>query len=54
MALSFILAWDADINARDSKGLTPMHLAVKSAEDMLSTRSLRNLLIKGADKTITV
>lgn len=46
------MAWDADVNARDSKGLTPLHLAVKSSEDLQSTRSIRHLLIKGADKDI--
>ena len=54
MALSFILAWQPDIDAKDAKGLTPLHLAVKSSEDLLSTRSLRHLLIKGADKTVSV
>jgi palmitoyltransferase ZDHHC13/17 len=54
LALSYILAWEADVNARDTKGLTPLHLAVKSAEDLQSTRSIRHLLIKGADKTIMV
>jgi ankyrin repeat protein len=52
MALSYILSWDADVNARDSKGLTPLHLAVKAAEDMQSTRSIKHLLIKGADRSI--
>lgn len=50
LALSYILAWDADVNAKDSKGLTPLHLAVKSSEDLQSTRSIRHLLIKGADR----
>lgn len=34
LALSYIVAWDADVNAVDSKGLTPLHLAVKSSEDL--------------------
>lgn len=29
LALSYILAWESDVNAKDSKGLTPLHLAVK-------------------------
>eukprot|EP00347_Sterkiella_histriomuscorum_P018539 403345126 len=53
LALSYILAWDSDVNAKDSKGLTPLHLAVKQAEDLQSTRSIRHLLIKGADKRAT-
>jgi ankyrin repeat protein len=52
--LSYIVSWEADINARDSKGLTPLHLAVKSSEDLQSTRSIRHLLIKGADKRVQV
>ncbi len=54
LSLSYILAWDADVNAKDSKGLSPLHLAVKSSEDLLSTRSIRHLLIKGADRNIRV
>jgi len=40
------------VNAKDTKGLTPLHLSVKAAEDLQSSRSIRHLLIKGADKTI--
>ncbi len=54
LALSYILSWETDVNAKDSKGLTPLHLAVKSSEDLQSTRSIRHLLIKGAQKDITV
>lgn len=54
IALSYILAQDVDVNAKDTKGLTPLHLSVKSAEDLLSSRSARHLLIKGADKDIKV
>jgi len=54
LALSYILSWDVDVNAKDSKGLTPLHLAVKSSEDLQSTRSIRHLLIKGADRHIQV
>ena len=52
LSLSYILAWNVDVNAVDSKGLTPLHLAVKSSEDLRSTRSIRHLLIKGADTKI--
>lgn len=52
LALSYILSWDVDVNEQDSKGYTPLHLAVKSSEDLRSTRSLRHLLIKGADRMI--
>ena len=32
--------------------MTPLHLAVKSAEDGFTTRSIRALLLKGADPSI--
>jgi ankyrin repeat protein len=32
-------------------GLTPLHLAIKAAEDLKSSRSVRHLLIKGAQRT---
>jgi ankyrin repeat protein len=34
-------------------GNTPLHLAVRSAESFPNTRSLKELLIKGADKNAT-
>ena len=40
------------MNSIDNAGLSPLHLAVKAAEEMKSTRSVRHLLIKGADKNI--
>jgi len=46
------VAWGANVNAQDSKGLTPLHLAVKSAEDIRTTKSIKQLLIKGADISI--
>lgn len=46
------MAWNADINAVDAKGLTALHLAVKSSEDIRSTKGIKLLLIKGADRNI--
>ena len=37
-----------DLNAQDQKGFTPLHLAVKSVEQLKSTRPVRALLLKGA------
>ena len=54
LALSYIVAWGADVNAIDSKGLSPLHLAVKSAEDLRSTKSIKQLLIKGASRNVVV
>lgn len=49
LALSYIVAQQADVNPRDIKGLTPLHLAVKTSEDIFTTRSIRALLLKGAN-----
>lgn len=54
LSLSYLLSWGASVNAQDSKGLTPLHLAVKSAEDLRSTKSIKLLLLKGAEKNIKV
>ena len=35
---------------KDSKGLTALHLSVKSASDNRSSKSIKQLLIKGADR----
>ena len=48
LALKLILTKKVDVDAQDSMGLTPMHLAVKSAEEIESTRCVRGLLYKGA------
>ena len=50
--MSYIVAWNTDINAQDAKGLTALHLAVKSSEDIRSTKGVKLLLIKGADRNI--
>ena len=54
LALSYIVAWGSDVNATDAKGLTPLHLAVKASEDIRSTKAIKQLLVKGADKNIKV
>ncbi|CDW88101.1 dhhc zinc finger domain containing protein [Stylonychia lemnae] len=48
-AIYYLLAWNIEINARDLNGNTPLHLAVRSAEKFQNTRSIKELLIKGAD-----
>ena len=50
LTLNYILAWGGDTEMRDSKGLTPLHLAVKSAKEHRSTKGVKQLLIKGADR----
>ena len=40
------------MNAKDNLGSTPLHLAIKSADSFPNTRSIKELLIKGADRHI--
>lgn len=50
LALSFLLARNPNVNAKDVKGVTPLHLAVVSAEKQISL--IRMLLMHGADPHI--
>lgn len=40
----------ADFEAKESRGLTPLHLALKGFEPGNSTRNIKALLLKGADR----
>ena len=48
--MSYIVAWGGDLEAKDTKGLTPLHLAVKSYREFHSMKGIKQLLIKGADR----
>lgn len=50
VALNYILSMNPNLEAKDMKGLTPLHLAVKSVEQLKSTRPVRALLLKGANR----
>ena len=50
IALNYLLTMNPDLNAKDQKGFTPLHLAVKSVEQLKSTRPVRALLLKGAER----
>ena len=50
VALNYLLSMNPDLNAQDQKGFTPLHLAVKSVEALKSTRPVRALLLKGANR----
>ena len=41
------------MNLRDQEGYTPLHLAVRSVDQVESTRPVRFLLVRGAEKNIT-
>ena len=45
LALNYILSWGGYVNAQDIKGLTPLFLAVKTGESILSQRTIRSLLL---------
>jgi len=49
-SVAYLLAWKAEVNAVDINGISPLQLAIKSAEELKSSRSVRHLLIKGADR----
>jgi len=51
-AIYYLLAWKVEVNIQDNMGFTPLHLAVRSAEHFPSTRAIKELLIRGADKQI--
>ena len=50
--MTYLLAWNPDVNARDKEGYTALHLAVRSVEELESTRPIRALLMKGANPNI--
>jgi len=50
LTLNYIIAWGGDLTAQDSRGLTPLHLAVKSYKESRSTKGIKQLLIKGANR----
>jgi hypothetical protein len=52
-AASYLLSWVDDINPVDSESVTPLHLAVRSGLANGSTRLVRHLLLKGADRNVT-
>lgn len=52
IALSYLLAWGAEVSAEDTDHNTPLHLAVDTAEKVKETRCAKILLLKGADRDI--
>lgn len=50
VALNYLLSMNPELEAKDQKGFTPLHLAVKSVEALRSTRPVRALLLKGSDR----
>lgn len=50
MALNYILSMKPDLEAKDIRGLTPLHIAVNCSEQLGSTRNVKALLLRGADR----
>ena len=50
LTLNYIIAWGGNLDAQDSKGLTPLHLAVKAYKDNRSSKGIKQLLVKGANR----
>jgi ankyrin repeat protein len=40
------------LKSQDIKGLTPLHLAVKMSNESESTKLIKQLLVKGADRNM--
>ena len=47
--IQYLLAFRADVNAKDSAGYTPLHLAVKDIEKHKNYKTIKKLLFKGAN-----
>ena len=50
LTLSYLIAWGANLEAYDYKGQTPLHLAVKTHQQHRSSKGVKLLLIKGANR----
>jgi ankyrin repeat protein len=50
MALIYILSLKPNLESKDLRGLTPLHIAVNSAGKLGSTRCVKTLLITGSDR----
>lgn len=50
IALIYILSLKPDLEARDVRGLTPLHIAVNSVGRLGNTRCVKTLLISGSNR----
>jgi len=50
MALIYILSMHPNLEIRDNKDFTPLHIAIYSAQKLQSTKHVKSLLLKGADR----
>ena len=49
-ALSYTLSMNPKLEKKDKAGNTPLHLAIKSTSAIKSTRPVRALLLRGANR----
>ena len=49
----YLQSWGVNVNAKDFHGYTPLHLAVLYSNRFPNTRTIKELLIKGADREAT-
>jgi ankyrin repeat protein len=54
VALSYILAWDPNLEAKDASSSTPLHVAVKGVNKCKNVRIIKSLLSKGASRNAVV
>ena len=52
IALTYLIAWGANVNAQDTENNTPLHLAVLTSEGVQETRWVKILLLKGAKREL--
>ena len=52
ITLVYLLSWMDGLDDRDCDGYTALHLAVKSVEQLQSTRPVRSLLIRGSSRNV--
>jgi len=50
MALNYILSMKPNLEAQDCHGFTPLHIAVTCVEKLESTRNVKALLLRGANR----
>ena len=50
ISLSYLIAWGANVNSKDTENNTPLHLAVVSSETVKESRCVKILLLKGSKR----
>lgn len=48
----WLMGFGHNVNCQNKNGDTPMHMLIKSKKDMYSTKTVRELIFKGANRSI--